>query len=194
MSLERVDELVHGHRPDRLPLIGLPEGDLGHVHRLVVVEEAVVDLLLEDLDRRLAPLPGGLRLHPQDPPGHQQQLPGHDHVEAVGRDLGLVHPDELRQVDLPGIHPVLQHQAEDGPDRLVDRVLQPLAGLRPREDVHVSSQAPQRLVVVRERPVEQQVLLQFLYPCVPIHLTAPPSASSEPPPRSGRPLPGRAAL
>ena len=192
--LEGVDELVHGDGPLGLPSERLLEADLGHVQRLVLEEEEAVVRLLDDrLDRRLAPGPGGLGLHAQDPPRHEQQLAGDDHVEAVPGDLGLVHAGELREVDLPGVDALLQHQAEDGPDRLVHGVLEPLPGLRPGEDVHVSPYPPERLVVVGERPVEQQMLLQILHPCVPIHLTSPPSSWPRPPPRTWRPRPDPAA-
>ena len=166
--LEGVDELVDRDRPLGAPLEGLPEAHLRDVHRLVE-EEAVIRLLELDLHGRLAPHARGLRLHPQDLPGHEGQLPGDDHVEPVAGDLGLVHPGELGQVDLPGVDPVLQHQAEHRAYRFVHRILEPLPGLGPGEDVHVSPDPPERLVVVGERLVEQQMLLQILHPRVPIH-------------------------
>lgn len=191
--LEGIDELVDGDGAFGLPLERLAEADLRDEHRLVVrVEEAVIQLL-DDVHGRLAPDPGGLGLQPQDLPCHQQELPRHDHVEPVGRDLLLVHPGEFREVDLPGIDAVVQHEAEHGTDRLVYRVLEPLPRACAGEDVHVPPYPPEGLVVIGEGPVEQQMLLQILHPSVPIHLNSTPDPCPQPAPRSGIPPPGPAA-
>lgn len=183
--LERVDELVDGDGPLGRPRVRLPQLHLRDVQRIVVVEERVVHL--RHLDRGLAALPGRIGLQPQYPPGHEHQLAGHDHVEAVAGDLGLVEPDELREVHLPGVDAVLQHQAEHRPYRFVHRVLEPLPAVRAGEDLHVPSDPPEGLAVVGQRPVEQQVLLQILHARrVPIHLNPAPPAS-RPAPRTWRP-------
>jgi hypothetical protein len=194
--LECIDELVHGDGADRLPPVRLPELHLGDDQLVIVVEERVVEVLRQLIDRGgLGPVAGALALQPEDLPCHQHELPSHDHVEAVGGDLALVHPDELRQVDLPRVDAVLQHQAEDRAYRLVHRVLQALPGPCLGQDVHVSPDFLIGLRIVREGPVEQQVLLQLVYPCIPIHLSSPrPSMTVwQPAPRRRRPRQGPAA-
>jgi hypothetical protein len=194
--LEGVDELVHGDGADRLPPVRLPELHLWDHQLVVVVEERVVEVRGQLVHRGgLGPVAGALALQPEDLPRHQHELAGHDHVEAVGGDLPLVHPDELRQVDLPGVDAVLQHQAEDGAYRLVHGVLQALPRPSLGQDVHVSPDFLVGLRVVREGPVEQQVLLQFVYPCIPIHFGSPrPSMTVwQPAPHRRRPRQGPAA-
>src|SRR5439155_18172616 len=101
----------------------------------------------------------GLEL--EDGPRHEDQLPRGDEVHRASRlDLLEEHLREFREVEVPGVELLLDHELERRGDRLLERVTQgdvhPLVDLA--EHRHVAADPLRPVVLADQGLVEQEVV------------------------------------